>query len=53
MAQKMLRWRMQNSERLLTHLTVGEKGVYQRKVFGPASKVQEPLGLAPGALAKL
>ena len=41
-AQKMLSWRMQNMERTLTHLIVGDNGVYERAERGTASAVAEP-----------
>ena len=46
-AQKMLSWRMQNADRTLTHLIIGDRGVYQRTIRGPAHALAQPLALEP------
>ncbi len=45
--QKMLSWRMQNADRTLTHLIIGDRGVYQRTERGAAHALVQPLPLEP------
>ena len=46
-AQKMLSWRMQNADRTLTHLIIGDGGVYERTIKGVAHALANPLPLEP------